>query len=107
MIKAEFFRKNNSYSGFRIGGHAGYSDSGSDIVCASVSSAVMLTVNTITDFFGIDAEVFADENVSLEISDFRKSSVEVADKLISSLITHLEAVSEEFPKTINITTTEV
>ena len=32
---------------FTVDGHSGYAESGSDIVCASVSSAVWLTINGI------------------------------------------------------------
>ena len=49
MIKANFYQKNGLYCGFIISGHAG-GKYGQDIVCAGVSSAVMLTVNTLTDF---------------------------------------------------------
>jgi uncharacterized protein YsxB (DUF464 family) len=106
MINAEFFIKNSRFSGFRISGHAGYSDSGSDIVCASVSSAVQLTANTVTDFFGISANVSAEgETVILETSG-SENSKEV-NLLISSLKAHLDLISEEFPGTLNITTTEV
>ncbi len=106
MINAEFFIKNSSFSGFRISGHAGYSESGSDIVCASVSSAVQLTANTITDFFGIGADVSAEgETIILETSD--SESLKEVNLLVSSLKAHLEIISEEFPETLNITTTEV
>lgn len=43
MIVAEFFRKNGEITGFKVSGHAGYDESGRDIVCAGVSSAVMMT----------------------------------------------------------------
>lgn len=48
--------------GFRITGHAGYADYGEDVCCASVSSAVMLTANTVTEAFKIKADVAVEEN---------------------------------------------
>ena len=56
MIKANFYQKNGLYCGFIISGHAG-GKYGQDIVCAGVSSAVMLTVNTLTDFLVCDCDV--------------------------------------------------
>ena len=35
--------------GFRMEGHAGFAEEGEDIVCAAVSSAAYLTVNTLTE----------------------------------------------------------
>ena len=63
MICADFFRnKHDKLVGFRITGHAGYADHGEDICCASVSSAVMLTANTVTEAFKINAKVAVEEN---------------------------------------------
>ena len=59
MIVAEFFRKNGEITGFKVSGHAGYDESGRDIVCAGVSSAVMMTANLITEIFRFEAEVSA------------------------------------------------
>lgn len=50
MIKAVFAVKGEKFIGFTVKGHSGYAESGNDIICAGVSSALMLTVNTITDF---------------------------------------------------------
>ena len=51
MIVAEFLKKNGNITGFKVSGHAGYDDIGKDIVCASVSSAVMMTANLITEIW--------------------------------------------------------
>ena len=63
MICADFFRnEHDRLVGFRITGHAGYADYGEDVCCASVSSAVMLTANTVTEAFKIKADVAVEEN---------------------------------------------
>jgi hypothetical protein len=43
MITVEIIKKSDDYLGFEVSGHAGYAESGSDIICAAVS---VLTVNT-------------------------------------------------------------
>ena len=53
MIVAKFFKSSRKFIGFQISGHAGFAESGYDIVCASVSSAVQLTANNITEIFKI------------------------------------------------------
>ncbi len=88
-----------SYKGFSVSGHSGYSEAGSDIVCAAVSSAVMLTVNMCIDGFSVDGvtEVIED-TVKFTV----KKQSENADKLIDSLREHLEALSEEYPDNITV-----
>lgn len=94
MIKADFYRKNGIYCGFIISGHAG-GRYGQDIICAGVSSAVMLTVNTVTDFFVADADIKVQENkVGLRLNDPQKDSI--ARALVFSLENHLRMLSEEY-----------
>lgn len=104
MIYAEFFRKNGNFCGFKVKGHAGLDESGRDIACASVSSAVQMSANTITDIFKYKAEVSVGDNTVL-----LKTTVcdEILQKLYDSLLMQLELLSHEFNGTINIEFTEV
>lgn len=104
MIQAVFYKSDNHFVGFEVKGHAGYAVSGKDIVCASVSSAVMLTANLITEGFGISADVSdVDDCVRLRISN----SCEQSDLIIRTLMEHLDAISYEFKRTIKLKTLEV
>ena len=47
MIKV-IINETEKINSIEISGHSGYSESGSDIVCASVSSICITTVNSIT-----------------------------------------------------------
>lgn len=104
MIKASFVKKNGVFSGFSLSGHSGYARCGEDIVCAAVSSAAMLTVNTVTDFFGAEAEAGAEEN-KLYLNLIKSS--EVSEKLIESFYTHLKILSEQYKGTIKLKCMEV
>jgi uncharacterized protein YsxB (DUF464 family) len=107
MIYADFLRRNGNYLGFKVSGHAGYEDIGKDIACASVTSAVQLTANTITDFLKIGSEVSAENNVvSLKITDYCDND-SCGFKVIESLKFHLELISQVFEGTIRIKVTEV
>ena len=54
MITVSLFKnKNHSIRGFTVEGHAGYGERGSDIVCASVTTVAMTTVNGLTDVVNI------------------------------------------------------
>ena len=103
MIRAEFYHSDGILKGFDISGHAGYAESGSDVVCASVSSAVQFAVN-ILDAFGCNPCV----NVSDNLISCRITSAEkIADTVIEVFRNHLEAILDEFPDTIKITISEV
>lgn len=95
MLKAVFYRNNKGYNGFTVTGHAGYGTEGNDIVCAAVSSAVMLVCNTVTDFFGAAADVSVEENrITLRL----KEESEAAEKLLRSFYAHMEIIAEEHSK---------
>ena len=99
MITAEFFKKLETYFGFQIKGHADYPNGGNDIVCASVSSAVQLTVNTITECFGTKADVkVLKDKIQLKLSH----SDEKAEKMLEGLLLHLTMLSEDYEGTIKV-----
>ena len=106
MIRAKFYRNSDDrLAGFSVSGHAGMADYGQDIACASVSSAVMLAANTVTEAFKLDADVRVDEN---EISLMQKQDWSGdGDRIILGLLTHLYFLSDEFQGRIKITFTEV
>jgi len=113
VIKAVFKRgcgSGKKILGFEISGHSGYADSGSDIVCAAVTSAVQLAANAATETVGINAEVEVGENiVSLrlpeEIGDSQKEYA--AEAIFEALLLHLETLSEQYRGTIQIKVMEV
>ena len=67
MTTASFFKKNGKIQKFSVSGHSGYSEQGSDIVCAAVSSMVMLTVNIITEDLNVPCDVKVIEEDALEL----------------------------------------
>ena len=106
MIVADFYKsKSDKLLGFRVTGHAGYGQFGHDIACASVSSAVMMTANTITEAFKVDAKVVVEENEIIVklVSDEQ----EYGDKVILGLLTHMYFLADEFTGGIKVRVNEV
>jgi len=101
MIIADFFRDTDDMlRGFRITGHAGMADHGHDVCCASVSSAVMMAANTVTEVFKIKAAVSVEENeIMLKLRNDENGE---GDKVLLGLITHLYFLSDEFPGRIKV-----
>ncbi|MBR6924907.1 MAG: ribosomal-processing cysteine protease Prp [Oscillospiraceae bacterium] len=108
MITAVFYKKGSDFSGFRVSGHAGYDDHGFDIVCASVSSAVELTADLITDSFKFKAETeVADNVVTLKIAEISEENQKTASKIIEGLKVLLDFLGKSFERTIKTKISEV
>ena len=94
---------NFSDNGFSVSGHSGYSDSGSDIVCAAVSAMVMLVCNTITEKFSENANVSVDENNGSVTLIFDKQQPSKQTKLIiEALKDELIILSKEYPDNLTV-----
>lgn len=103
MIRAEFYGSEGLLNRFRVSGHAGYAEHGSDVVCAAVSSALQLTVNILFEF---DCEPSI--NTGDNVVDCRTTASEqTSSAIMEQLRLHFESICEEFPNTINITISEV
>lgn len=61
MIRLCFFEKNGRLTGFQSCGHSGYAPIGQDIVCAMVSTGVMMAECVINDVAKAGAAVQVDE----------------------------------------------
>ena len=57
MTRCEFFTEDDRITGFSVSGHSGYSEAGSDIVCAAISAVVAMAEATINDVCGAKAKV--------------------------------------------------
>ena len=57
MTRCEFFVENDRITGFSVSGHSGYSEAGSDIVCAAISAVVTMAEATINEVCGAKAKV--------------------------------------------------
>ncbi len=64
MIKFTFFKRDGVYYGFEEKGHAGYAESGEDIVCSAVSAMTMLIINAIEVAYASDVEYTIDEDTT-------------------------------------------
>lgn len=105
MITVTFNCSDNLICGFKIAGHSGFSEEGSDIVCASVSSAAYMAANTITDILHVNAEVT--ENDGLMILNLSKPEAEKSAVVLDGLRLHLTALSEQYTKYIKVKISEV
>ena len=82
-----------------IKGHSGYSEAGSDIVCASVSSICITTVNALLSI-DEDCIEYVDNDGYLNIKI--KKHNDIIDKLINNMINLLKELEKDYNKYIEI-----
>lgn len=99
MIKIKVNKENENYKFISIKGHAGYAEEGYDIVCASVSSIAITTINAI---LSIDSGsiVYSEEDGLIEIGILKSS--DVVNKLLNNMINMLEELKDQYEKYIEI-----
>lgn len=107
QIKADFVQENGLYTGFSVSGHdLAAADTGISVLCAAVSSAVELTCNTLTEYFGVPQEavqVHPAENAQNQIAVRLTEPDPVQSKLIQGLLLHLNLLSEESGGAVRVT----
>ena len=97
MIEATFYKDKGEIRGFVIKGHSGYSEEGSDIICASVSSAAYMTANTLTEIAGVKADIEVDDGY-LEL--MTKDSSENARVILEGFRLHISTLAEDYSEYI-------
>ena len=100
MIKVCFFTEHGLLTGYEIKGHSGYAESDKDdIVCAAVSSAAYMAVNTITDIICSEADIQV-ENGYLSVKTDGAGEIQT---ILKGLKLHLQQLSQDYPKNIKVT----
>ena len=99
MIKISYKEEDNHINYVKITGHANYADEGFDIVCASVSSIAITTINAI---IRIDEEsiIYRDEDGLLEIGIVKKN--DIVDILVINMISMFEELEEQYKDYVKI-----
>ena len=95
------------YKGFNCIGHAGYGNSGEDIVCAAISVLVINTINSLEELGKEKLRVVTNEEDGLIDCRFDV----ISDKsviLLDSLVLGLQQIKKQYGKTyIDLTFEEV
>ena len=113
MIKVNIYRnKNNNIYGFKLSGHAGFAEEGSDIVCSAVTVLVFNTINCIEEFTDEPFECDLDEKKG-DFIDYSRPDVKEggynkdADILIRAMVRGLMDIQLEYSSYISINDEEV
>ena len=99
MIKVKVQSSKNKIDSISILGHALYDDYGKDIVCSSVSSIVITTVNGIS---GINDKYLTVEEVKDGMIIKILNEDKTCDKLIKNMLSLLSELEESYPENIKV-----
>ena len=98
MIKVRISKKNNIIDKIECIGHAGYADYGKDIVCASFSTMIITTINSIINI-DEDAISYTDSN-NLKIVNIKKDNI--TNSLLNTLVELKYELRDSYDKNIDI-----
>ena len=106
MTTITFLTEESRIIGFDAMGHSGYSEAGSDIVCAAITSAVRLVDATVNTVMGLCASVKvneADASISLRLPGGLAPTAEsTCQKLLTGLMVYLAELHDEYPDNIEV-----
>ncbi|MDF2590107.1 MAG: hypothetical protein K0S41_3948 [Anaerocolumna sp.] len=97
MIKISIYQNaEGKITGFKSTGHAGFAESGQDIICAAVSALVINTVNSIEHFTSDTFNI--KENEKKGEIDFKIVSnlSNESSLLLNSLLLGLQGIQEDY-----------
>ena len=104
MTTASFATDGNRITGFSVEGHSGLAESGEDVLCAAVTSAVRLTECAINDVLGLEAAVKVsdrDASVSLKLPrNLEGETDSVCQTILVAMMVYFVQLQEEYPEHI-------
>ena len=104
MIKVEVIREEEDIKQIKACGHSEYEEIGKDIVCSSVSTAFILTINLL-ERLNIDCSYESNEAIpliSLTINRYSCSEHKLVQAILENLVLSLENVSKQYKKNLKI-----
>jgi len=108
MIRIAFFRKEGRIVGFESEGHAGYADSGSDIVCAAVSALLITCVNGLESVLHIEPVVRQNDEagyLKAELPETLDGPLRRdADVVFAVTARGLESIAQQYPGFVRVST---
>ena len=100
MITVKFFTERGKLQGFEVKGHSGLAERGNDILCAAVSSACYMTVNTLTEVLKLDVNVKVNDDGYMKAVVANGTSE--AENLLKGFQIHINAWAKDYQKNLKV-----
>ena len=88
--------RDNRIRSFQVSGHAGYAESGQDIVCSAVSALTITTINALSMYTSQVFETNADEESGCITVNFPEPLNHDGELLVNSMILGLRTIENEY-----------
>lgn len=104
MTKVKIFRKNGSIVGYKATGHSGYSEQGSDIVCAALSTALQLPLLSMQELLKIKSKFKINDSGFLEVDlrEVEEINLKKLDLSLETMVLFVKELSKQYPKNIKL-----
>ncbi len=99
VIKVKVDRDGNLVKEVKVTGHAGYEEYGKDIVCASVSSIVITSVNLILRINKKSVDVIEKEGL-IQLKVLKEDKT--VNEILQNMLDMLKELSNEYEKNVKI-----
>lgn len=104
MIQVWVRREDGRISAYRVEGHAGWAESGNDIVCAAISALAIGAANGLDKVAGAAGESRSSEGLlQVELADGLDKETRLrADAILDTMLLAMDAISRQYPGRIRI-----
>ena len=105
MTSVKFFYCNNMMVGFELSGHSTVdeNDEMGKLVCSAISSAAILTANTLTELLNFDCNIKESDGY---LKVMLKNKHTEAQTTLNGFKLHIEGLKEEYKSHLKISTEE-
>lgn len=105
MIKVTVVRQQGNIIAYYAKGHAGYAESGSDIVCAAASAMMQSPLAGLQEVLGLEPQFAMDEDAYLTVN-LEHCSLEGKEKevhtLLETMVVMIRELEKMYPKHIKL-----
>lgn len=103
MTKVTFSSRGDMLLSVDLLGHAGYAEEGEDIVCAAISSAVMLTHALLFDVQKLPVDtLIEDEGAHIRITLPQGAGLARGQDALNALRLHLTELEQTYPEFLSV-----
>jgi len=107
MTTIRVIRKAGLVNRIDLEGHSGYADSGEDIVCAAITSAVRYAEVMLNEVLNLNVPFRVDEDTtSISFTNINSFSPDVeniaADAVFEGFLRYMKQLSAEYPDYLNV-----
>ena len=111
MTTVTFTTKGQRIEAVEFKGHAALADTGEDVLCAALTSAIRLIETTVNDVLAVGAAVKVKEEkalISLKLPvDMGEDNETACQALLAGLMVYLTDLAGEYPENLTVLDTEV